>query len=49
MRRQTTATPVSKDVAMTNDDDDDDDDVPVVRRPAARNVRAGFVIDSDSE
>lgn len=44
----TTATPVSKDVAMTNDDDDDDD-VPVVRRPAARNVRAGFVIDSDSE
>ncbi|KAF1932755.1 topoisomerase 1-associated factor 1 [Didymella exigua CBS 183.55] len=30
-------------------DDDDDDDVPVVRRPAARNLRAGFIIDSDSE
>lgn len=31
-------------------DDDEDEDVPViVRRPAARNTRAGFVIDSDSE
>jgi len=41
------------DVTMTNadtdDDDEDEDDVPVTRRPAARNMRAGFVIDSDSE
>ena len=37
-----------QDIAMA-DDDDDDDDAPVVRRPAARNMRAGFVIDSDSE
>lgn len=35
--------------AIMVDDDDDDDDVPVVRRPAARNTRAGFIIDSDSE
>ncbi|KAH6616526.1 timeless protein-domain-containing protein [Boeremia exigua] len=40
----------NKDVAMVNnDDDDDDDDVPVLRRPAARNTRAGFIVDSDSE
>ncbi len=46
-----TPTLVTKDVAMTDDDDDDDDsdDTPILRRPAARNVRAGFVIDSDSE
>jgi replication fork protection complex subunit Tof1/Swi1 len=31
------------------DSDDDEDDAPVARRPAARNMRAGFVIDSDSE
>ncbi|KAI4698129.1 Topoisomerase 1-associated factor 1 [Alternaria hordeiaustralica] len=31
-------------------DDDDDDDAPVARRPAAaRNMRAGFIVDSDSE
>ncbi|EMD89355.1 hypothetical protein COCC4DRAFT_72069 [Bipolaris maydis ATCC 48331] len=43
----------SVDVTMTNadsDDDDDDDDVAVpTRRPAKRNTRAGFVVDSDSE
>jgi replication fork protection complex subunit Tof1/Swi1 len=41
----------SKDVAMTgvDDEEDEDDDVPVVRRPMARNTRAGFIIDSDSE
>ncbi|CAE7216489.1 hypothetical protein PTNB73_08030 [Pyrenophora teres f. teres] len=40
----------TSDVAMTNaDTDDDEDDMPVARRPAARNMRAGFVIDSDSE
>ena len=45
-----TTSATSKDVAMTNDgDDDEDDDMPVARRPAARNMRAGFVIDSDSE
>ncbi|KAF3032205.1 Topoisomerase 1-associated factor 1 [Didymella heteroderae] len=31
------------------DDDDDDDDIPVARRHVARNTRAGFIIDSDSE
>jgi replication fork protection complex subunit Tof1/Swi1 len=42
----------STDAAMADadSDDDDEDDVPVARRPAAaRNMRAGFVIDSDSE
>jgi replication fork protection complex subunit Tof1/Swi1 len=37
------------DVTMADADTDDDDDVPVTRRPAARNIRAGFVIDSDSD
>lgn len=38
------------DVAMVDvDDDDDDDEIVVVRRPAARSMRAGFVIDSDSD
>jgi replication fork protection complex subunit Tof1/Swi1 len=38
------------DVAMADaDTDDDEDDVPVIRRPAGRNMRAGFVIDSDSD
>jgi replication fork protection complex subunit Tof1/Swi1 len=32
-----------------DDDEDEDEDVPVVRRPMARNTRAGFIIDSDSE
>jgi replication fork protection complex subunit Tof1/Swi1 len=35
--------------AIMVDDDDDDEDVPVARRPVARNTRAGFIIDSDSE
>ncbi|CAG5150561.1 uncharacterized protein ALTATR162_LOCUS2700 [Alternaria atra] len=42
----------STDAAMADadSDDDDEDDVPVARRPAAaRNTRAGFIIDSDSE
>jgi replication fork protection complex subunit Tof1/Swi1 len=42
----------SQDLTMADTDDDDDDedeDVPVVRRPMARNTRAGFIIDSDSE
>ncbi|KAI4613008.1 Topoisomerase 1-associated factor 1 [Alternaria sp. BMP 0032] len=41
-----------KDAAMADadSDDDDDDDAPVARRPAAaRNMRAGFIVDSDSE
>ncbi|KAF1978322.1 topoisomerase 1-associated factor 1 [Bimuria novae-zelandiae CBS 107.79] len=37
------------DVAMADADDDEEDEVVTVRRPAARNMRAGFVIDSDSE
>lgn len=44
-----TTTSPSKEFVVTEDDDDDDDDVPVLRRPAARNMRAGFVIDSDSD
>lgn len=44
----TTTSLTNKDVVMA-DDEDDDDDAPVLRRPAARNTRAGFVIDSDSE
>ncbi|KAJ4305161.1 Topoisomerase 1-associated factor 1 [Kalmusia sp. IMI 367209] len=46
----TTAPSRSKDndVIMVDGDDEDDDEV-AVRRPAARNIRAGFVIDSDSE
>ncbi|KAI4664558.1 Topoisomerase 1-associated factor 1 [Alternaria viburni] len=41
----------STDATMPDaDTDDDEDDAPVARRPAAaRNMRAGFVIDSDSE
>jgi replication fork protection complex subunit Tof1/Swi1 len=41
----------SKDVAMkdVDEDDDDEDDVPVARRATGRRMRAGFVIDSDSE
>lgn len=35
--------------AIVVDDNDDEDDIPVVRRPIARNTRAGFLIDSDSE
>lgn len=39
-----------QDVVMKDvEDDEGDDDAPVVRRPGARNTRAGFVIDSDSE
>jgi replication fork protection complex subunit Tof1/Swi1 len=41
-----------KDVHMADADadaDDDEDVAPVTRRSAARNTRAGFVIDSDSE
>lgn len=39
------------DVTMTNadSDDEDEDEAPVARRPAGRNMRAGLVIDSDSE
>jgi replication fork protection complex subunit Tof1/Swi1 len=41
----------NQDITMADgdDDDDEDDDVPVVRRPMARNTRAGLIIDSDSE
>lgn len=35
-------------VAMAEVEDDEEEDIPI-RRPAARNLRAGFVIDSDSE
>ncbi|KAF2133413.1 topoisomerase 1-associated factor 1 [Dothidotthia symphoricarpi CBS 119687] len=50
-RRPTNNAAKSRDVAMAEaSEDDEDEDVPVVaRRPAARNMRAGFVIDSDSE
>ncbi len=39
----------STDTAMIDANDDDDEDIPIVRRPVARNMRAGFIIDSDSE
>jgi replication fork protection complex subunit Tof1/Swi1 len=41
----------SQDVVMadTNADEDEDEVAPKARRPAVRNMRAGFVIDSDSE
>jgi replication fork protection complex subunit Tof1/Swi1 len=50
-RPVTTASVKSLDVSMADADDDDDDDdaAPMVRRPAARNTRNAFVIDSDSE
>lgn len=40
-----------KDVVMADADGDDDEDqvAPASRRPTTRNVRAGFIIDSDSE
>ncbi|KAF2500137.1 timeless-domain-containing protein [Lophium mytilinum] len=41
--------PVTDDAEMADDDDEDDDDIAPVRRPVARRMRAGFVIDSDSE
>lgn len=42
---------VKSPAAATGEDEEDEeeDDVPVVRRPMARNTRAGFIIDSDSE
>jgi replication fork protection complex subunit Tof1/Swi1 len=41
----------TQDVVMVDagDDEDEDEDMPVFRRPAPRNTRGGFVIDSDSE
>lgn len=52
-RKLSSATSSTKDVSMAaveDDDDDEDEDAPVVqRRPAARNMRAGFLVDSDSE
>ena len=51
MRPTTSSIRKSQDVARADvdDDDEEDEDVPVVRRPTARNTRAGFIIDSDSE
>jgi replication fork protection complex subunit Tof1/Swi1 len=50
LRKPPTTTPKDRDVVMPDaDEEDDEEDVPVLRRPAARNMRAGFVIDSDSE
>ena len=48
---RTPATPaVSQSIAMADDDDDDEDDeVPIMRKPVVRNMRAGFIIESDSE
>jgi replication fork protection complex subunit Tof1/Swi1 len=52
-RKPASSTMKNNDVIMADvgdsDDDDEDEDMPVARRPAARNMRAGFVIDSDSE
>ena len=50
LRKPPTTTPKDQDVMMPDaDGEDEDEDTPVLRRPAARNMRAGFVIDSDSE
>ena len=47
---RTPATPaVSQSIAMADDDDDEDDEVPIMRKPVVRNMRAGFIIESDSE
>ncbi|KAF2738134.1 topoisomerase 1-associated factor 1 [Polyplosphaeria fusca] len=49
---QSSMSPKHADVIMADVDDDDDDDDeanPVAQRPVGRNMRAGFVIDSDSE
>ncbi|KAF2813817.1 uncharacterized protein BDZ99DRAFT_459572 [Mytilinidion resinicola] len=43
------AAATAKEDAMMVDDDEDDDDIAPARRPVARRMRAGFVIDSDSE
>jgi replication fork protection complex subunit Tof1/Swi1 len=48
LRKPPTTTPKDQHVVMP-DADDEDEDSPVIRRPVARNMRAGFVIDSDSE
>jgi replication fork protection complex subunit Tof1/Swi1 len=52
-RKSSQSATKSNDVAMadadTDDDDEDEDDMPVARKSAGRNMRAGFVIDSDSE
>lgn len=47
-RKPTTGTD-KQDVAMADADEDDEEEIQVVRRPAARNMRAGFIVDSDSE
>ena len=47
-RKPTTTATKIQDITMVDADDDDDEDIQIVRRPAAR-MRAGFVIDSDSE
>jgi len=49
MPRDASSNTTRNDVAMDDGDEEDEDVVPVVRRPAARNLRAGFVIESDSE
>jgi replication fork protection complex subunit Tof1/Swi1 len=37
------------DTTMADADDDDEDEIITTRRPTARSMRAGFIIDSDSE
>jgi replication fork protection complex subunit Tof1/Swi1 len=51
-RKPTTPAPTKSleaSMADPEDDDEEDEEAPVVRRPMARNTRAGFIIDSDSE
>ena len=52
-RHSTSAVSRSQDVAMADADEDEDEDedenVKVIRRPVGRNMRAGFIVDSDSE
>jgi replication fork protection complex subunit Tof1/Swi1 len=46
---RSSATAKIQEVVMADAEDEEDDVAPITRRPAARSVRAGFVIDSDSE
>ena len=50
-RKLASAVTKNKDIDMADaeEDDDEDENVPVIRRPVGRTMRAGFIIDSDSE
>ncbi|SMR47455.1 unnamed protein product [Zymoseptoria tritici ST99CH_1A5] len=47
--REVSANTTTAALLMNDDDDDDEDDMPVLKPMARRSVRAGFIIESDSE